>query len=156
DRSRILSAFLFLKDSTLLQEQPNTLSFLTPSEQHGQVKVSFFGSIDHGRVGEPQTTVDNILQVASLDDLMATKLKTVLQRIEAKDYRDIAAMLKSGVDLSRGLASAARLYGRSTFQPSESLKALAYFHGGDLDQLSADDRHILLQALHGAGRLPTV
>jgi hypothetical protein len=32
--------------------------------------------------------------------LMATKLKVVLRRAEAKDYRDIAAMIKAGVNLS--------------------------------------------------------
>ena len=38
-----------------------------------------------------------------LDDLMATKVKVVLPRAEAKDYRDVAAMLNAGVSLSRGL-----------------------------------------------------
>jgi hypothetical protein len=157
DRSRIVTAFPFLRDSTLLQEQPNTLSFLTAAiGQHGQVKISFFGGIDHGRVGDPQWTEDEMMQVASLDDLMATKLKTLLQRIEAKDYRDIAAMLKAGADLSRGLASAACLYGRSNFQPSESLKALVYFQGGDLDRLSAGERNILVQSVRGVGKLPPV
>lgn len=52
--------------------------------------------IGFGRVGEPDLTEDSILQVASLDDLMATKVKVVLQRAEAKDYRDIAAMVTAG------------------------------------------------------------
>ena len=47
-----------------------------------------------GRVGTPEVTVDSTLQVASLDDLMATKLKVILQRAEAKDYRDLAAMIQ--------------------------------------------------------------
>jgi len=34
------------------------------------------------------------LQVASLDELMATKVKVILQQIEAKDYQDIAALVK--------------------------------------------------------------
>jgi len=34
--------------------------------------------------------------VTSLDDLMATKVKTILQRVSAKDYTDIAAMMKMG------------------------------------------------------------
>ncbi|MGH9497093.1 MAG: nucleotidyl transferase AbiEii/AbiGii toxin family protein [Candidatus Sulfotelmatobacter sp.] len=148
DRSRIYSAFPFLNASTQLQDQPDTLSFLVPSgpEQQNSVKVSFFGGIDHGRVGVPRLTDDEVLQVASLDDLMATKLKTVLQRIESKDYRDIIAMLKAGVSLSKGLASASRMYGSANFQPSECLKALVYFEGGDLNELSVLDKREIVQA----------
>jgi hypothetical protein len=54
---------------------------------------------------------------------MATKLKVLLQRVEAKDYQDIAALIKAGVSLERGLAAARELYGHR-FQPSESLKTL--------------------------------
>ncbi len=54
-------------------------------------------------VGEPEFTNDGVLLVASLDDLMATKLKVILQRPEAKDYRDIAATLETQVRLDRGL-----------------------------------------------------
>jgi hypothetical protein len=53
---------------------------------------------------------------------MSTKLKVLLQRVEAKDYIDIAAMTGAGVSLAKGLASAKLMYGHS-FQPSECLKA---------------------------------
>ena len=158
DRSRMDLEFPFLSDSTLLQDQPNTLSFLVPSGsgQRNSVKVSFFGGIDHGRVGEPRATEDEVLQVASLDDLMATKLKTVLQRIESKDYRDIAAMTEAGVSLSKGLASASLIYGTATFQPAECLKALVYFEGGDLNELSVQDKRELIRAVSSVRELPGV
>ncbi len=57
---------------------------------------------------------------------MATKTKVILQRAEAKDYRDTTAMVAAGVSLPQGLAAARELYGRN-FQPSESLTALVYF-----------------------------
>jgi hypothetical protein len=153
---QILSDFPFLKHSTLLQEQPQTLGFLASAGTgQNQVKISFFGMIDHGRVGSPSWTDDDVLQVASLPDLLATKLKTMLQRIEAKDYRDVAAMLKAGVSLSRGLANASRMYGSANFQPSESLKALVYFEGGDLDQLTGEERGILVDAAREVGDLPS-
>jgi len=79
--------------------------------QAGQVKLSFFGGIGFGRVGEPEFTDDGVLQVAALDDLMTGKLKVVLQRAEAKDYRDIAAMLGTGIDLAYGIAAARVLFG---------------------------------------------
>jgi hypothetical protein len=158
DRGRIYSAFPFLNASTLLQDQPNTLSFLAPSTpgQQNRVKVSFFGGIAHGRVGEPRATDDDVLQVASLDDLMATKLKTILQRIESKDYRDIVAMLKASVSLPKGLASATRMYGSANFQPSECLKALVYFEGGDLNELSIPEKHELVRAVSAVRELPQV
>lgn len=55
----------------------------TTQDQH--LKVSFFGTIGFGRIGEPEITDDGTSQVATLDDLMATKVKVILQRIEAKD-----------------------------------------------------------------------
>ena len=62
------------------------------------------------------------MQVASLDDLMAHKLKVILQRPEKKDYLDIAAMLVAGVALERGLAAAHQLF-RKAIQSAESLYA---------------------------------
>ena len=137
----LLGALPFLNDSERIQFAPDTRSYLTETN----VKFSFFGSIRLGRIGEPQITSDGVLQVASLYDLMAMKLATILQRVEAKDYMDIAAMLRGGVSLEKGMAGAVALYGKQ-FPPSESLKALTYFQGGDLQRLSTSDRSALLQA----------
>ena len=120
-----------------------------------QVKVLFFGSVGFGRVGTPDVTADGVLQVASLADLMATKLKVILQRAEAKDYRDIAAMLSDGASLSFGLASARQIFGPN-FQPSECLKALTYFNDGDLSSLGADEKLTLVDASHAVRELPVV
>lgn len=86
---------------------------------------------------------------------MATKLKVLLQRVEAKDYQDIAALIKAGVSLERGLAAAREMFGHS-FQPSESLKALVYFEGGDLDSLTHTNREILIKAVNAVRKLPKV
>ncbi len=91
----------------------------------------------------------------SPDDLMATKLKVLLQRVEAKDYQDIAALIKTGVSLEKGLAAARAMYGYN-FQPSESLKALVYFQGGDLDSLLRPERETLIKAVKTVRKLPTV
>ncbi len=149
-------AFPFLHRSTFLQETSDTITALYPGLQtEHHVKLSFFGSLTFGRVGEPEMTSDGIAQVAGLDDLMATKLKVILQRIEAKDYQDIAAMIRAGADLSQGLAGARALYGPA-FQPSESLKALVYFEGGDLHRLTLDERTLLIEATASVRTLPTV
>jgi hypothetical protein len=142
----LLTAMPFLNASERIQFSENTRSYLTETN----VKFSFFGGIRLGRIGYPILTDDGVSQVASLGDLMAMKLATLLKRVEAKDYKDIAALLRDGVSLDKGLAGAAALYGRQ-FPPAESLKAMTYFQGGDLDQLSQADRDTLLSA---AKKLP--
>ena len=138
----------FLVSAQTIQDAPNTWTVQVTSSNtsHGSpgpwVKISFFGGIDVGRIGEPEMTSDGILAVASPEDLLAHKLKVMLQRIEAKDYRDVAALLRSGVTLERGFGGAASLFGPS-FQPAESLKALVYFSGGDLAALDQADRTTL-------------
>lgn len=157
DREGLGRAFPALNRAKVLQEAKDTLTVLVVDSVVAQehVKVSFFGGVTMGRVGEPARTDDEILEVASLEDLMATKLKVLLQRIEAKDYFDIAAMVEAGVSLSGGLSAARVLYG-SSFQPSESLKALTYFEGGDLAALPGTIRKTLIQAASGVGDLPVV
>ena len=141
----------------MLQDQPNTFSVIVsgPEDGNAGVNVSFFGGITFGRVGIPSVTEDGVLQVASMDDLMATKLKVILQRIEAKDYIDIAAMIEAGASLERGLAGARTLYGMA-FQPSECLKALVYFEGGDLDRMPQTVRDVLIDAVREVRALPDV
>lgn len=157
DRSAIQAAFPFIPQATVLQDERNVLSVLVPNTdtEDTHVKVSFFGTIGFGRVGEPELTEDGVIQVASLDDLMATKVKVVLQRAEAKDYRDIAAMLRAGVSLAKGLAAAREIFGPN-FQPSESLKALVYFEDGDLRTLTNEDKGILVNAASAVRALPGV
>lgn len=153
--AELRAAFPFMQISTVLQDAPNALSLLVPYEnsEHTHVKVSFFGSIDFGRVGIPDITNDGVLHIASLDDLLATKVKVILQRIEAKNYRDLAAMLNTGASLPRGLTAARTLFG-TAFQPSESLKAMVYFKGGDLHTLSQNEKNRIVEAVSAVRDLP--
>jgi hypothetical protein len=155
DSEKIKSSFSFAAHSIILQESSNTLTFQVKFEGTHYVKVSFFGGIGFGRVGEPELSEDGILYAASLDDLMATKVKVVLQRAAAKDYLDVAAMLSAGINLARGLASAELFFG-NTFQPSESLKALCFFEDGDLSTLPKDIKQTLVNAVKTVSRLPDV
>ncbi len=153
----LYDAMPFLRAATVIQQEPSTLTVLaTSAELSGSpVKISFFGPVRTGRLGTPQFTDDGVLAVASLDDLFATKVKVLLQRIEVKDYRDIAALIGDGRDLANALGGARALYGAS-FQPSESLKALTYFEGGDLHQLSRQDRLTLVDAVKAVRIIPGV
>lgn len=155
DKNSIRHAFELATGATTLQEQENTWVLLVPVNDTEQVKVSFFGGIGFGRVGTPDFTEDNTMIVAALDDLMATKLKVILQRSEAKDYRDIAAMLDAQINLSHALAAARLMFGLN-FQPSESLKALAYFGDGDLHTLTEHETSTLVAAAAAVRDLPDV
>lgn len=151
------AALPFIAGAVVLQDQPDTLTVVVSEgeAQAGHVKLSFFGGIGFGRVGEPEATEDGVVRVASLADLMATKSKVILQRVEARDYQDIAAMIRAGISLSTGLAAARALYGIA-FQPSESLKAMVYFEGGDLNSLPTEDKETLIDAASGVRDLPNV
>jgi len=151
DREALRKALPFLQATTVRQDSRNTFEVATPSG----VKVAFFGGLDFGRVRPPERTEDGVLRVASLDDLMATKLKVILHRSEAKDYQDIAAMVRAGVSVAAGLAGAEQMF-KPTFAPSESLKALVYFEGGDMTRLSTADRRSLIGAARGVRSLPRI
>jgi hypothetical protein len=158
DQRALFDCLPFLQNSLALKsDHKDTLLVTLPTRDStvDSVKLSFFGGIDIGRVGDPKLTADQIMQVASLDDLMATKLKVIMQRVEYKDYIDIVSMIKAGVSLSHGLSAARQLYGPQ-FQPSESLKALVYFKGGDLHLLSQDDRSVLCQTASAINERPQV
>lgn len=157
NRDVLTQALPFLAHAKILKQQKDTLSVLASpaGDPEKTVYVQLFGGINSGRVGTPQLTNDGMVEVASLDDLMSTKLKVVMQRVAAKDYRDIAALLRAGVDLAKGLAAARQMYGPA-FQPSESLKALTYFEGGDLREVSLEDRQTLVDHAGRVRELPEV
>jgi hypothetical protein len=152
DRTQLGRAFAFLSRSKVIQDRPDTLSVLAPVG-NATVKVSFFGAIGIGRSGFPDQTPDGMVEVASLLDLLATKLKAIQQRIEAKDYADVAAILRTGIELEDGLAAAAALFNPG-FQPSEAIKALTYFEGGDLRDLPVADREFLSRAVSRVRHIP--
>lgn len=134
----------FLQRSEILQQEQNTITVSI----HGAspVKVSFFGGITFGRIGRPEWTDDRCVRVASLIDLMGTKLKVLLQRIETKDYLDIEAILKSGVSLEDGLGAAQTLYG-NRFPPMDCAKALSYFEEGDASSLPDSTKDYLARVV---------
>ena len=108
------------------------------------MRLSFFGDLHMSHVYEPDIASDNGLQVASLLDLAATKLKTIQERAEAKDYRDLDAAIGSGIKLAEGLAAAVAIYGKA-FNPLATLKGLTYFKDGNLPSLSDEIQDRLLR-----------
>ena len=130
----------FIADAEVLQREPTALTIsVNPPDP---VKVSFFGNIGFGRVGRPDQTADGVLAVASLLDLFGTKLKVLLQRVAARDYLDLAAILRAGVPLQDGLGAAVALYGNE-FPPIDAVKALAYYGDDIVEEVDAATRRYL-------------
>jgi Nucleotidyl transferase AbiEii toxin, Type IV TA system len=150
DKDQVRDAFGFVPGAAILQDAPDTLVVVAEMPS-GPVKVSFFGGIGFGRVNDPLQTRDGTLLVASLDDLMATKLKATLDRAEAKDYRDIAEMISAGVSLASGLSAFEQMFDG---EPAQVLRAIGYFGDGDLKSLSSADREVLSNARDRVGELP--
>jgi hypothetical protein len=152
DKGRLRNAFPFLADASILQDEVETLAaaVVMPS---GPVRFSFFGRIGFGRVSDPLQTVDGTLLAASPHDLMATKLKAILDRAQARDYRDIAALLRLGVSLAVGLGAFKAMFNG---EPAAVLRALGFFSDGDLPSLDQADREVLMAARDRIREVPSV
>lgn len=152
EKARIEASFQFVRNAHVIQEDENTLVMSVPMPS-GPVKIAFFGGLALDRINDPLRTTDRVLLVASLEDLLATKLKAILDRAEAKDYRDISAILSAGASLEKGLGAFACNYQRD---PALPLKALGFFKDGDLPSLSKADQDRLRAARDRVVSVPEV
>lgn len=148
DKAQLRAEFKFVAGAAILQDALDTFVVLAELPS-GPVKVSFFGGFKIGRVNDPLQTNDGVLLVASLDDLLATKLKATLDRAEAKDYRDMSA----GASLPTALSAFNAMFHG---EPAQILRAIGFFGDGDLTSLTAADRDVLLNARDRVGELPEV
>jgi hypothetical protein len=151
--SALMDALSFSRDAEILQAAANTLTLRV--ERDGPVKISFFGGLTFGRVVDPDPLEGQSFCIASLGDLMAAKLKVLSQRAEAKDYIDVAAIIRAGISLDYGLGCAVALYGPQ-FNPAIVLKALTFFQDGDLPTLPRDVQQLLVQTAANVRELPEV
>ena len=153
ETSTLLGGVKYLRNARVDQRGDNTLTVVL--DRVGPVKLSFFGDVQMNHVQEPDVAVENGVQVASLMDLVGTKLKTIQQRAEAKDYLDILAALRAGITLSEALAAGIAIYGK-TFNSMAALKALTYFEDGNLASLALSVTEQLRAAAMEVklGRLP--
>lgn len=157
DIENLIQTVPILKEATVLQREPGTLN--VQINRGGPVKMSFFmvpGVLTP--INPPLLVPDNKLKVASLLDLAAMKVKVVSDRAEAKDYIDIAFILRnSKITLPEALAAAGVVYGK-TFNPLPSLKALSYFGDGNLTTLPNETKDLLLSASAAVdlAKLPTM
>ncbi len=131
-----------LAGAETVQIAPDTLTCRV--ERGGGVLVSFFGNLGLGQVGPHDQARGSALRIASLVDLAGATAAVVPRRGEAKDYIDIDAAIRAGIDLATALSAARLIYGRS-FNPLLTLKALSYFD--DVRDLPPAVRHRLAAAV---------
>lgn len=149
--AQLLDALSFGPEAVVLQSEHHTLTLRI--DRDGPVKLSFFGGLTFGQIATADVIESQTFKIASLPDLMATKLNVLWQRAEAKDYVDVAAIIRAGVSLEHGLGCARALFGE-TFNPAIVLKALTFFEDGDLKTLSSDVRALLIEAAKNVREIP--
>src|SRR5438876_7869997 len=124
-------------------------------ERGGPVLVSFFGNLGLGKAAPREIAEGSKVHVASMLDIAGTKAAVVQQRAQTRDYLDIDALIRHGIDLPRLLAAGSVVYGRS-FNPLITLKALSYFD--DVPSLPVEVRERLRTAVQAVDptRLPAL
>lgn len=134
---------------TVLQNEPNTLTILTDNN----VKLSFFGEIPFALQKNAFLSEDRVLLLAKPEVLLATKLKAINDRASAKDYIDIAEILKdNNYSLYEGLKEVEKMY-NSSVPSAQILKGLVYFEDGDLQTLNKEVKNFLIEKTSEAERL---
>jgi hypothetical protein len=144
DEKLLRRRLTILQHASVLQRQSETLVCAAPVGSE-EIRLAFFGGIKFGRVGTPDVPSGKF-SIASPLDLLATKLKTILQRVEAKDYLDIEVLLRSGLTVNRGISATLALYPEQ-LNPLDIAKAVGWFKDGDLETLLPDPtRRFLMEA----------
>jgi len=154
DKDRLVISLPWLTAATVLRNDPETFIVLASSPRSKRpVKVSFFGNLKFGRVGMPERTSDGVVLIASVRDLMATKLKALFDRVEPRDYADIAEMLRNKASLPQGLADARVLFG-NVFSPAECMRILCWFDEPGLASLPEPVRKTLTREVKSVWEKP--
>lgn len=153
DPDELARAIPFLADAERVRVSAHSLECRV--ERGGPVLVSFFGDLGLGQAAQRERADRSQVYVASLLDIAGTKAAVVQRRAEARDYLDIDALIRHGVDLPRILAAGVAVYERS-FNPLITLKALSYYE--DVPTLPAGVRERLQAAVEAVdpARLPVL
>jgi hypothetical protein len=153
DPEALASELPYLAGAERVQVAGHTLTCRV--ERGGPVLVSFFGNLGLGETAPREDAEGSKVHVASLLDIAGTKAAVVQKRAQARDYLDIDALIRHGIDLPHVLAAGGVVYGRD-FNPLITLKALSYFD--DVPALPAEVRERLRAAVAAVDptRLPVL
>jgi hypothetical protein len=133
----LLGELSFLGRVEVMDSRANTLTLRTPAE----VKVSFFGGMGLRVVAEPTIAADTGVVVASIEDLAGTTAKALLDRSEWRDYVDIDALVRAGIELSDIIGCATTIFESSfVFPGALFLRSLVSFEDGTAPDVPQDAR----------------
>lgn len=142
---RLLEELPFLERAEVISLAPNTLN--VEVRRGGPVKVSFFGLPRLRAIASPVHVAGSAVRLANLIEIAAFKAAVIPQRIEVKDYQDVAAILqRTDIALADMLAAAAKLFG-AQYNPVPTLQALADAGNPALGALSAPVKKVLRTAV---------
>ena len=113
------------------------------------MKVSFFGDLGLPVLERPDRPDSNGIVIASLRDLAGTKAKVINQRVELKDYEDIAALLDAGMTLPEIVASAIAIF-PGLVDYATTVSAITYFQDGEAKLFPESLKKKLRSAAMGA------
>ena len=131
DPGAFLSSIPFLRGGRVAQRSENLLTlWVSPMPEERPVKVSFFGGLGLPVLERPDRPDPNGIVVASLHDLAGTKAKVINQRVELRDYEDVATLLDAGMTLPEIVAAAIAIFpGQVDY--ATTVSAITYFEDGE-------------------------
>lgn len=142
----------------VLQNDSNTYAVLAKAphcDARDVVKLSFFGGMQLP-VLEPPEVAENGVRIASVRDLLATKLKVLHDRVEYKDYVDIAEILQRSplppLSLQQGLSDFESMYEGAN--AAITLKELCWFNQPELNTLNLSTKQFLTSVVQKVADLP--
>jgi hypothetical protein len=118
------ASFLFLAGAERVQVAGHTLTCRV--ERCARCWCRFSAISDWVRPRRAKNAEGSKVHVASLLDIAGTRAAVMQKRAQARDYLDIDALIRHGIDLPRVLAAGAIVY-RHSFNPLITLKALSDF-----------------------------
>ena len=136
----------WIKSTTtaILQNSKNTLSLTISLSETEEVKLSFFGEYKFPPIEKPFQAQNNV-KIASIRDILVTKLHAVFNREEVKDYQDISEILESSKNpkstLEQGIQDLFKRYPQLNL--NIIIKTLTWFENFSDSELPQNKRDIL-------------
>ncbi len=140
----LLKGYFCNEHIAVAKEEKN--SFILNTESG--VQLSFFGNIPFATKEHiTKEFEESIVFVASMDALLATKLKATYDRASLKDYADIAAIFsQKKTTLKKGL-ELLDIFFTTNLSVRQTLTNLTFFDDGDLNNLSSQDKTTLVETV---------
>jgi hypothetical protein len=148
------AAIPFLEGGVVALSEPNTLTaWVRPLPGERAVNVSFFGGIGFPVIERPDRPDPEGIVIASLRDLAGTKAEVINERVELKDYLDIASLLDAGLTLAEIVAAAVAIFPGQVDEIS-TMSAITFFEEGEASTFPEPLKKKLRAAARGALPVP--